>query len=93
MGLVLSDLTDEQKKEADLKAGVLIEEIAPNVRGNVQPGDIILAIVRGGQSTDAKSASQVNDVLSKLDKNGSVTLQLKRDQQQFFTTLRVPNGE
>jgi len=93
MGLVLSDLTDEQKKEADVKVGVLIEEIAPNVRGNVQPGDIILAIVRGGQSTDAKSAAQVNDVLSKLDKNGSVTLQLKRDQQQFFTTLRVPNGE
>jgi serine protease Do len=93
MGLVLSDLTDEQRKEADVKAGVLIEEIAPNVRGNVQPGDIILAIVRGGQSTDAKSAAQVNDILSKLDKNGSVTLQLKRDQQQFFATLRVPNGE
>jgi serine protease Do len=93
MGLVLSDLTDEQRKEADVKGGVLIEEVAPNVRGNVQPGDIILALVRGGQSTDAKSAAQINDLLAKMDKSASVTLQLKRDQQQFFTTLRAPNGD
>jgi serine protease Do len=93
MGLVLSDLTDEQKKEADVKSGVLIEDVAPNVRGNVQPGDIILAIVRGGQPTEAKSAAQVNDLLAKLDKAASVTLQLKRDDQQLFATLRPPNGE
>ena len=48
MGLVLSDLTDEQKKEADVKAGVMVDDVAPTVRGNVQPGDVILAIVRGG---------------------------------------------
>jgi serine protease Do len=93
MGLILSDLTDDQKKEADVKNGVLIEDLAPNVRGNVQPGDIILAIVRGGQATEARSAAQVNDLLAKLDKSASVTLQLKREDQQFFATLRPPNGE
>jgi serine protease Do len=93
MGLVLSDLTDEQKKEADLKAGVAVDDVAPTVRGNVQPGDIIIAIVRGGVTTAATSASQVNEVLSKVEKGASVTLQMKRGEQQFFATVRALNGE
>ncbi len=93
MGLMLSDLTDEQKKELDLKGGALIDDMAPNVRGNVQPGDVIIAIVNRGASTEIKSAAQVNDLLAKLDKGASVTFQLKRGDQQFFSTLRIPNGE
>jgi len=93
MGLVLSDLTDEQKKESDVKSGVAVDDIAPTVRGNVQPGDVIIAIVRGGQSTEAKNAAQVNDLLAKVEKGASVTLQLKRGEQQFFSTLKALNGE
>jgi serine protease Do len=93
MGLILSDLTDDQKKEAEVKGGVLVEDVAPSVRGNIQPGDVILAIVKGGQSTDAKSAAQVNDLIAKLDRGAAVTLQLKRGEQQFFSALRMPNGE
>ena len=93
MGLILSDLTHDQKKEAEVKGGVLVEDVAPNVRGNVQPGDVILVIVNRGQSIDAKSAAQVNDLIAKLDKGASVTLQLKRGEQQFFASLRMPNGE
>jgi serine protease Do len=93
MGLVLSDLTDEQKKDADVKHGVLVEDVAGNVRGNIQPGDVILAIINRGVSTEAKSAAQVNDVIAKLDKGASVTLQLKRGEQQFFSALRVANSE
>ena len=93
MGLVLSDLTDEQRKEADVRSGVAVDEVAPTVRGNVQPGDVIIAIVRGGTTTEAKTAAQVNDVLAKVEKGASVTLQLKRGEQQFFSTLRALNGE
>ncbi len=93
MGLVLSDLTEDLKKEADVKHGVLVEEVGPSVRGNVQPGDVILAIINRGQSTEAKSAAQVNEMIGKLDKGASITMQLKRGDQQFFAALRVPNGE
>ncbi len=93
MGLSLVDLNDEQKKELEIKAGVLVEDIAPNVRGNVQPGDVVLAIVNRGNSIEARSVAQVNEFLGKLDKGASVTLQLKRGTQQFFSTLRVNNGE
>jgi serine protease Do len=93
MGLVLSDLTDEQKKELEIKNGVLIEDITGGVRGNVQAGDVILAIVNRGQSTEVRSAEQLNGVLAKLEKGVSVTLRLKRGEQEFFSTLRINNGE
>jgi serine protease Do len=93
MGLVLSDLTDEQRKEAGVKGGVLVEDIPNGVRGNVQPGDVVLAIISKGVTTEAKSAAQVNDLLAKLEKNASVTLQIKRGEQLFFSTIRLPNGE
>jgi serine protease Do len=93
MGLVLQDLTDEQRKELDLKAGVLIADIPGEVRGNVQQGDVITAIISRGITTQATSAAQVNDLLAKLEKNASVTLQLRRGDQQFFATVRLPNGQ
>jgi len=90
MNLVLADLTEEQKKELDVKAGVLVEDVAGVVRGNIQPNDVILAVIQRGQSIEAKTAAQVNDILAKLDKGGSVTMQLKRGDNTFFSTLRVP---
>ena len=92
MGLVLVDLTDEQKKELQVKNGVCIEDITGSVRGNVQPGDVILAIVNRGHTTDAKSADQVNAALGKLEKGASVTFRLKRGEQEFFSTLKLNNG-
>jgi serine protease Do len=93
MGLVLSDLTDEQKKEADVKSGVLVDEVTNGVRGNVQPGDVLLEVVSKGVTTEAKSAAQVNELLGKLDKGAAVTLRLKRGENQFYATVRLLNGE
>jgi serine protease Do len=89
LGLVLSDLTDEQRKEIDqATGGVLVEDVVGVVRGNVQPGDVILAIIQKGQPIDAKSAQQVNDYLAKLDKGAAVTFQVRRNDQTFYTTLK-----
>jgi hypothetical protein len=32
-------------------------------------------------------------MLAKLDKGAAVTLQLKRGENTFYSTLRIPNGE
>ena len=94
MGLVLSDLTDEQRKELDLKmGGVIVEDVVGVVRGNVQPGDVILAIIQKGAPVEAKAAAQVNDLLAKLEKGASVTLQMRRGDNTFYTTLKLGNGE
>ncbi|CAG0966567.1 serine protease Do [Burkholderiales bacterium] len=93
MGLVLSDLTDEQKKEAEVKSGVLVEDVASGVRGNVQAGDVILEVVSKGVSTEVRSAAQMNEFLAKLDKGAPVTLRLKRGENQFYATVRLLNGD
>src|SRR5690349_2239059 len=70
LGLVLSDLTDEQRKSIDLPSGgALVEDVVGVVRGNVQPGDVIVAIIQRGTPIEVKNAAQVNDYLAKLDKS------------------------
>jgi hypothetical protein len=59
----------------------------------VQPGDVILAIIQKGAPAETKSAAQVNDVLGKLEKGASVTFQVRRGDNTFYTTLRLGNGE
>ncbi len=94
MGLVLSDLDAEQRKQLDLaRGGVLVEDVVGVVRGNVQPGDVVLAIVRNGELMRASSAAQVNETLARLDKGASVTLQLRRGDNQFFATVRLGEGD
>jgi serine protease Do len=92
MGLVLSDLTDEQKKDLDIKNGVGVEDVAGTARGDIQPGDLILAVISRGTTIEAKSAEQVNALIAKLEKGASVTLLLRRGNQQFFSTIKLTNG-
>jgi serine protease Do len=91
MGLVLSDLTDEQKKELEIKNGVVVEDIRGTARGDIQPGDVILAVISRGATIEAKTAEQINALIAKLEKGASVTFQLRRGEQQFFSTVRLGN--
>ena len=71
MGLVLSDLTDEQKKDAELEVRRSRSTTWRRpCAATCSQGDIIIAIIRGGVTTEAKSAAQVNDVLGKVEKGG-----------------------
>ncbi|HEY7943132.1 MAG: DegQ family serine endoprotease [Burkholderiales bacterium] len=92
MGLVLSDLTDEQKKELEIRNGVVVEDIRGTARGDIQPGDVILAVISRGATIEAKNVEQVNTLIGKLEKGSSVTFQLRRGEQQFFSTIRLGNG-
>ena len=92
MGLVLSDLTDEQKKELDLKAGVVVEDSSGTSRGDIQPGDIIMAVISRGATIEAKTAEQVNGLIAKFEKGASVTFLLRRGEHQFFSTIKLGNG-
>jgi serine protease Do len=92
MGLVLSDLTDDQKKELEVKNGVLIEDITGLARGNIQSGDVILAVISKGATIDAKSADQVNALVAKLEKGAAVTFLLRRGDAQFYSSVKIGNG-
>jgi serine protease Do len=92
MGLVLSDLSEEQKKEVEIKNGVGVEEISGTARGDIQPGDIILALISRGTTIEAKSAEQLNAQIAKAEKGSSVTFLLKRGERQFYSTIKLGNG-
>src|SRR5204863_7520252 len=91
MGLVLSDLSEEQKKELEIKNGVLVEDVA-TARGNIQVGDVILAVISKGATIDARSAEQVNSLIAKLEKGVAVTFLLRRGDAQFYSSVKIGNG-
>jgi serine protease Do len=92
MGLTLADLSDDQKKELEIKNGVGVEDIAGTARGDIQPGDVILAIINRGATIEAKSAEQLNVQIAKLEKGSSVTFLLRRGERQFYSTIKLGGG-
>jgi len=89
LGIVISDLTDDQKRELGVKNGVVIEDVMSYGRGNLQPGDVILTIISRGVSTDIKSVDQLNALLAKVEKGASITLLLKREDAQVFASVKL----
>lgn len=89
LGLVLSELSPEQKRELKIANGLLVEDVRTNgSRADLRPGDVILAIVHKGSSTEARTVDQFNKFLSQLDKSATITLLVKRGEQQTYITLK-----
>jgi len=87
LGIVVADLTPEQKKEKSLSSGLLVTEVKPDARADVRKGDILLTLVQKGQQIELKSADQFNKLLASLDKNAVITLQVKRGESMAFVTI------
>lgn len=89
LGLVVADLTAEQKRDGKLASGVLVEDVRGNgARSELRPGDVILALVSRGTQTELKSVEQFNRLLSQIDASAGVTLLVKRGDLQSFVTLK-----
>ncbi|MFA7270106.1 MAG: DegQ family serine endoprotease [Sterolibacterium sp.] len=89
LGLVLSELSPEQKRELKIANGLLVEDVRANgSRADLRPGDVILAVVHKGSSTEARTVDQFNKFLSHLDKSATITLLVKRGEQQTYITLK-----
>jgi serine protease Do len=87
LGIVVSELTPEQKKEKQMANGLLVTEVRPDARADVRKGDVLVTLVHKGQQTELKSVDQFNKLLASLDKNAVITLQLKRGETTAFVTI------
>ena len=88
LGIVVADLTPEQKKDMKVSAGVLVTEVKPDARApEERKGDVLMTLVYKGQHTELKSAEQFNKLLASLDKNAVITLQVKRGESTAFVTV------
>ncbi|MBL8396350.1 MAG: DegQ family serine endoprotease [Candidatus Accumulibacter sp.] len=89
LGLVVSELTAEQKRELKLDGGLLIEEVRNNTaRADLRPGDVILALIARGENIELKSADQFNRLLAQFEKSAHVTLLVRRGELQTFVTIK-----
>lgn len=93
LGLVVSELTSEQRRELKVAGGLLIEDVRGSTfRADLRPGDIILAIISRGATTEVKTVEQFNRLLAQFDKAGNVTLLVRRGDMQTFVTIKGVNG-
>jgi serine protease Do len=87
LGLVVGELTADQKKELGLDHGVLVEDVR-DPRSELRPGDVILEIIIKGVKTDIKAPGQLDSLLGKFDKTATFSLQVRRGDAQTYITIK-----
>ncbi|WP_281981816.1 DegQ family serine endoprotease [Azonexus hydrophilus] len=93
LGLVVGELSAEQRRALRIDGGLVIEEVrGAAARAELRQGDIIIALIHRGSTTELKSAEQFNKLLAQLDRNTNVTLLIRRGEMQTFVTVRGLNG-
>lgn len=91
LGLVLSELTAEQKRELKVQSGVLVEDVRNGMRIDLRAGDVILSAIHKGATTEIKSVDQFNKLVSNVEKGQNLTLLVRRGENQLFVTIKAPN--
>ena len=89
LGLALSELSEEQKKELKLSNGLLVEEAEGfAARAGVSKGDIILAL----NNYDIKSVEQFNELVNQYGAGRSIALLIRRGDRSMYVPIRT-NGK
>ena len=84
LGLGLRALTREERKQAGVEQGMLVENVAgPAARAGIEAGDVLLAI----NGKPVQSIEQVKSVLA--GKPGSVALLVQRDGDKIFVPVKL----
>ncbi len=85
LGLVTSDLTDEQKKELDVDHGVVIESAEGAAQSaGLRPGDVVQRL----KDTDINDSKQFNALVAKLEPKKAVPLLVTRGGASQFILLK-----
>jgi serine protease Do len=87
LGIVVSELNAEQKKQMKLAGGLVVTEVRPDAKAEVRKGDVLLTLVHKGQHIELKSVEQFNKLLAGLEKNAVITLQVRRGESMAFVTI------
>ena len=84
LGLALRPLTKDEKRDAKVESGMIVEDVGgAAARAGIEAGDVLLAI--NGRSVE--SIEQVKSVLSAKPK--SVALLVQRDGEKIFVPVKL----
>ena len=93
LGLVVSELSAEQKRDLKMTSGLVIESVRGIAsRADLKPGDIVIAVIAKGATTEVKTVEQFNKLLAQFEKGSNVTLLIRRGEMQTFVTIKGING-
>ena len=93
LGLVVSELTADQKRELKMNSGLLIEDVrGTGARSDLRPGDIVIAVISKGATTEVRTVDQFNKLLAQFEKGSNITLLIRRGEMQTFITIKGLNG-
>jgi len=88
LGLVVSDLSEAQKKELKVDNGVLVEAVSGAAAAvGIRPGDVIQRL----SEVDITDAKQFGQLVAKLDTKKRAAVLVRRGDTSQFVPLR-PNG-
>jgi serine protease Do len=88
-GLIVSDLSDAQKKDLKVDGGVVVDMAeGAAARAGLRSGDVIVRL----NNTDVKDAKQFNSLVSKLEAKKMAVLLVRRGESSQFVPVR-PNGQ
>jgi serine protease Do len=93
LGIVVAELSAEQKKDMRIANGVVVTEVRPDSKADVRKGDVLLTMVHKGQHTELRSVEQFNRILAGLDDNAVITLQVRRGEGTSFVTISGLTGK
>jgi len=76
-----------------MPSGLLVEDVRGTTsRADLRPGDIIVALISKGATTEVKTVDQFNKLLAQFEKGSNVTLLIRRGEIQTFVTIKGLNG-
>jgi serine protease Do len=83
LGLAVRPLTPEERKEAKVAGGLVVEEVnAAAARAGMQPGDIVLM-------ADGKQVRSIADLRAAAGARGTVALLVQRGDARVFVPLKT----
>lgn len=89
LGLVVSDLSETQKKELKVDGGVIVDAAeGAAARAGLRAGDVILRL----NNNDVRDAKQFNALVAKLEPKKLAVVLVRRGDASQFVPIR-PNGQ
>jgi serine protease Do len=89
-GLVLSELSAEQRKSMDITGGLLVEESSGDaVRAGIREGDVILAV----NNTPVKTVEDFRHLIQDVPTGKSAAILIRRGDGTIYIPLKISSDE
>ena len=86
LGVVVSELNDQQKAELQVEGGLIVEDMkGPAARSQLQRGDVILAV----GNIEIHSIEQFNEVLKKVPHGRNIALLVRRSEGTVYVPIKM----